>query len=116
MTFKTQLATDMANVFLNNNEFSETVTYTTLEGVATAGIEAVIADLADLQGMGYHSAKMATVVISVSDIAAPKQKDTITTAAGLVWIIDRVENSDDGAHTLSCSADYRQTPGNLQGA
>ena len=94
MTFATDLATDRDNVFLNTDEFGETVTYRVAATGATSSVPAEIED----EGDSIISDGM-RAQISAGDVAAPAKGDQITRGGAVftvqfltdevgIWILD----------------------------
>lgn len=115
MTFKTQMAADMQNVFTNSDEFGDVAIYANVAGVTTADVPIVIAKGTNFQEMGYHGGQAATIVIPTANVAAPEIGGTLTVGSE-VYRIDQIANQDSAATTVTCALDQRQTPQNLQGA
>lgn len=69
------MATDMS-VFLNDDEFAETVTYNGAE--ITAMVEVVVIDRVENDGT------IAELTVKATDVAKPTYRDTIVIASGLL--------------------------------
>lgn len=114
MTFKTQMAADMAGVFINTDEFATTATYTTIAGVVTLGIEVVASSDLFINDFSNISGRSGNIVCSVAAVASPEIGGYFTLASGDVYVIQQIGNSDDGAHTLFCVFDKRISPGGMR--
>ncbi len=106
MTFKTQQAADISNVFLNSDEFAETVTYHP-DGGANKDILAVVGepltDTEETEGGGRTLTRRVEVRISAdatAGIDAPTYKDEITIRS-LKWSV-RGFTDEDGMWMLEC--------------
>ena len=110
MSFKTSLAADVANVFMDEDVFAEAVTYAVAATGASSAMTAVFELGQDLGAAQFGMAASATVHLSAASIAAPAAYDTITRADGSVWTLRSVLSSDGYAHTVICDSDQRQIP------
>ena len=101
MTLGDQFATDVANVFINTDEFAETITYTPT-GEAGVSVTAVVERL-EGQSQDYVDGDAATyqamVHVSVASVASPAVGDTVT-FDGLDWAVVGMLPGDAGLHTL----------------
>ncbi len=103
MSFQDQLTADVSNVFLNADEFAETITYTPQTGAASS-IDCIFTeesstDQQEQVSAGVRVRRTATVIIRSADIAAPRRHDTVTRSAE-TWSVERVQRLPHGAHRL----------------
>jgi len=93
------MAADISNVFLNTNDFAETITYTA-SGEGAASISAVVKYENDEADPG-STAKKAILRVKQSDISEPTYRDSVvidsktwvvlnwkSSFGGLEWTID----------------------------
>ena len=107
MTFKTTLAADVSSVFLNTDEFAESVTYKVAGAGAGSSVDAV-SDIQQDLGQGNPGQRALGVAeVSVVQVAAPSIYDTNTTSAGVVWRVDSVVGGDGYTWKLGISTDHR---------
>lgn len=100
MTFKAQLAADLA-AFFHIDEFAETVTYNgnTIIAVPEIGESNAKGNTFDTGG----KSDQAYFWVKVADVATPSPGDAIE-FAGTTWIVSRAVESDGAAHRLECAA------------
>lgn len=106
MTLKTTMADDVA-IFLNEDEFADSVTYTSHETGATSTVKAIIAVTADLSTTPQGKGITGTATISAADIARPAVYDILTTASGQIWRVEAVTGGDGYVWDLFVTSDNR---------
>ena len=89
MAFKDILAADMA-VFINSDEFGETVTYTPSGGTGASISAVVIREeyTKDYIGSELHLMKRARATISAADISTPDPDGDEMTFDGATWTVE----------------------------
>lgn len=97
MTLKTQMATDVANVFLNTDEFAEAITYTPANGSGASVNAVVMRDSVSHDNFqdGLSSVYRATIKLASADVSAPAINDTVT-FDGRTWTVVEVDAGDPG--------------------
>ena len=96
MTLREQIQSDVAAVFLNTDEFAESVSYTPLGGAATpidgifSGDEHSAEDVSD----GREKLRRGRLRISRSDVANPGHGDTVSINSE-DWFVAGVIEQDD---------------------
>lgn len=105
MSLATQLLADPDTVFLNTDEFADTVTYTTAAGVAKS-IKAVLEPIEFLDDRFYADGRQVVKSFQAfidSDatlgIAAPARGDSITFNS-VAYKVDKSKGNDKGMHEL----------------
>ncbi len=78
MNFREQLEADLANVFLNPDEFGEQITYMP-RGSAALSCLAIVTSTSDLVQQSHVRAQLTTVdvVLQQSDVPAPGEGDQL---------------------------------------
>lgn len=100
MTLKTTIASDVADVFLDTDEFAVSVTYTPTGGAGSA-INAIVSnileELVDFED-GAQKLFTGSAWIDTADVSSPARGDTITISS----VAYRVENvaTDMAMHRL----------------
>lgn len=99
MTLKARMAADARNVFLNTDEFAESISVNdaTIPAVVTIGQTNAKGD--EIQPDG--SSDRATVEVAVADWPDPKQTDKIL-IGGKRWYFARIESTDGAMMAISC--------------
>jgi len=93
MTFKSQLTTDMS-VFLNTDEFAETITYN------GSPIDAIVDYGEDLDDVKNGTNSIAdTIQVMVSDVATPAYRDAVI-IGGNTYAVLRRKSGDGYTWTL----------------
>ena len=104
MSFRDQMSNDVANVFLNLNEFGENVIYTPDGGSGRTIVaivereEAAEIDQQDGRGVG-RAARLHIAADAANGIASPGIGDQAT-FDGLDWTVRGVESDGAGMHVL----------------
>jgi hypothetical protein len=95
MTFKTQLASDLASVFFNTDEFAESVTYTR-DGYFPETVKAIIdyGQGEEYQGSDSYGVN-ATMNVMVSEIETVTNKDTVVIGTD-TWGVIGARKINDG--------------------
>ena len=110
MSFKTQVAADIANVFINEDEFATPATYDSADGSIVAKSILIIIDYSgELTETNYGAAAMANIQLKASDIPSPVVYDKITVDS-TVFTVTRKLNEAVGLILVSCEANERQKP------
>lgn len=93
-SFEDQLQTDIENVFLNTDEFSETVTYTQFDGT-TKSIPVVFRP-----DVGAEDTKGDALFLVPTNatlgISNPLEGERITRSNGDIWTITKIRDDDEG--------------------
>jgi len=111
MTLKALIQADVANVFLNTDDFAVDATYnSTASGITNKAIKAILDFNAKLSPMEFGAADMATVYVSAADISNPVIYDTITIATVVYTVQMRTNGDNGGMWALMCHTDKRQSP------
>lgn len=115
MTLKSQMATDFSNVFLNSDEFAESVDWTPNGGSESTVTALVERDQAEPdntdEGLEVH--RWATVRFATSDVSGIARGDKLSFAvesggSDVDWTIaSEPVNHGDGAVAVRC---YRREP------
>lgn len=100
MTLREQMASDIADVFMNTGEFAEAVTYTVSGGSPTS-INAIFDESEEPshESDGKVKIRRGTLIISVADIASPGHGDTVAVNSE-TWDVLGVTERDDYTATL----------------
>jgi len=107
MTLKTQIAADVAAVFLQTDDFAETVTYTPVGG---AGASMTVLFFPDPMSMidlpdGNKQATLAAVYVAETDVVTPQRGDQVTrtnpASVSETWRVD-VWQEEDGMWLMTC--------------
>jgi len=100
MTLKTQMTADLP-AFFNTDEFADDATYTPQDGSAASAITAILELEATIEDRDWQTTRARTGIIrlQVSDIASPKQQDTVTIGTD-TWVIQAILNGDDYTWSL----------------
>ena len=106
MTFKAQLAADMANVFMNVNEFAETCPYTVFTTKAVTNIPIILTYSQDLATLSPGQAAMGAAEINKANVADPQRYDSFV-FAGVTWRVETIISGDGYQWTLSITTDQR---------
>jgi len=111
MTIQDIIAADMANTVFDttvDETPAETVTYTTVAGVESAGVTVAWSSedphRAESVSLGRSDNRLAHVVVPASEIAAPAVGDTVNrTLTGEDWTVFEINRVGAGAaNTLTC--------------
>lgn len=106
MSFKAQLATDLANI-LNAEEISEAITLTPIGGAAVSG-SAVVSIIGESDGeWPGGNAIVATAVLDKATFAArPKSNESLATATA-AWYIDSVIGETPVSWTVKMFSEHK---------
>jgi hypothetical protein len=117
MTFKEQIAADLANVILNPDEFAETTVYTSKGGTAKIILAVWEYDNfgAEFQTPGESWKKHGTVTLARTDIADPENGDMISNAAGEIFEVQSLEGRSSAANIITVIQSARKTVGHIRG-
>lgn len=108
MTFKESIASDLANVFLNDDEFADEIIYTP-SGASPSTIKVVIQyGQEDNPGRGTVSS-VADVLVSKADISNPQYGDKITIGSD-IWSVITVLAKDSCVSQISIRKDKSERP------
>jgi hypothetical protein len=111
MTFKAMLATDVTNVFLDSDEFAESLTYYAGGTGTGTAIKGILDTMQDLAQAAPGQLAFGSVDISAAAVANPAIYDTLTQADGTLWRVDSVISGDGYMWRLSISTDHRPRAG-----
>jgi len=102
MTFKDHLATDLANIFFNDSEFAETITYNGAEilCVPTDGYEMTTS----VPGVNVPTR---SVLVKQADVASPKAGDKIIMGEQ-TWYVSPGMTIDGGLWSLTLTKEIRR--------
>lgn len=95
MTFLNDLESDRDNVFLNEDEFAESITYRAAGSTTSQTITAVLFDSADTS-----TQRVRNYWISAADVASPALMDEITVGSE-IWSITGTEAEQLGMHLIT---------------
>jgi len=105
MLFKDQIASDAVNVFLNSDEFAESISYTPRGGVAKI-VKAivnrgqVVVSAQDTQRLGHDQIEIFISTDSTNGIQIVSKQDTFTApglnGAVVPWGVIKILDSDPG--------------------
>jgi hypothetical protein len=96
MTFKTQIADDLKNVFFNADEFADLATFTPTTGAAKV-VSVIIDKSVDLQPAGFSSAVVAqsiTIEAILAELGKEPDRDETFTVSGTVYTVLSVVEND----------------------
>lgn len=110
MTFKTQTAKDMKNVFCNTDEFGELAVYTAPNGTVTIDVRCTVAMNAFPQEFGDYSGVGAVITIDRTSLPIAHVHGELTLVNGDVFKVQMVINKDSDAITVTAIADIRISP------
>ncbi len=108
MTLKSMIAADNA-VFLNTNDFAETITYVTVAG-ASSSVSAIVQRGADLGQNTFGLSGYLTITLARTAVANPQVHDTLTIADGTTARVESVINGDADMWTILAASDPRPIP------
>lgn len=111
MTLKAQISSDVSAVFLNADDFAESLTYYAGGTGAGVAIYGILDTMQDLAQAAPGQLAFGSVEISAAAVAAPQIYDTITTSSGIVWRVDSIIGGDGHMWRLSVSTDHRPRAG-----
>ena len=113
MTFKTQMATDVENVFFNDTEFADDGIYNSSDGTIVDLAIKVILDLgSDLGSTEYGVADLVSITLKTSDVPEPAVYDTVMINSVSYKIGQRIGGAG-GVVTVTAEADERMAPQGL---
>lgn len=98
-TFKEQMASDLANVFYNSDEFADPAVYTPVSGDPVSCNIIVDHDvLIQADGYDVNMATLGTTITAqVADVGTVNRGDTFTLESGKTYTAQRIERySQDG--------------------
>lgn len=106
MTFKTQLATDLAQM-MNTSEFADSIVLTTVESVQISGA-AVIDVVGESDGdWSGGNAMVATAILDKATFTTkPKSGETIT-AGSTTWYVDSLINECPVSWTVKMFSEHK---------
>ena len=112
MTFKTQMAVDVSNVFFNDTEFADDGVYNSADATIVNKAIKVILDLgADLGGTDYGVADLVSVTLKLVDVPRPAIYDTWKSdASGIVYTLGQRIGGGGEVVTMTAEEDARQIP------
>ncbi|MBT9158673.1 MAG: hypothetical protein DDT36_01691 [Firmicutes bacterium] len=111
MTLRAMIQADVANVFLNVNDFAVGAVYnSTASGIINRAIRVILDFNAKLSPTEFGSADTATIYVRAADIPNPVIYDVITIATVPYIVQTRINGDADGIWALSCITDKRQSP------
>ena len=113
MTLKTQMAADIADVFMNTDEFAETASYVSPAGATTSGIKVVVALQSFVQEYTNTAGMGATIVIPRASVSSVEIHGKIVITAG-TFIIQQIINKDDDTFTVVALGDTRISPAGMR--
>lgn len=108
MTFKTQMAADVA-VFINTDEFGTSATYEANGTGARSTVDVVLDPSLDLAMSSPGQAALATIMAKKAQVPAPTRYDLFI-VDGVEWRVDQVLADDGVVITMSASSDHRVKP------
>jgi len=110
MTFKTQMAVDVENVFFNNAEFADDGVYNSADGTIVDKAIKVILDLgADLGGTDYGVADLVSITLKLVDVPRPLIYDTVVINSKTYTLGQRISGGGEVV-TMTAEEDARQIP------
>ena len=108
MTFKESLASDAKAVFLNTDEYADSVTYTPVSGTPSTIPCVLLFGMEQSQGRGGVSS-VADALVARSDVDIPAYGDTIT-LDDVVWKVVAILAKDSAVSQLSLRKDKSERP------